>query len=1260
MAVARDLARYAPSHLRDWATDEDWQMVDGSLCLVDISGFTALSEKLAALGRIGAEELTEVLGRVFGEMLEIAGGRGGTLLKFGGDALLLLFESEDHAVQAASAAVEMRTALRAAKDIPTSVGRLDLKMSQGIHSGETLLIHTVGSHRELIVAGPAASWVAHMESIADANEIVVSATTEVLLPPNSVSKPKGDGGLLRWRTAKIDPVDGTSHDSERRHPEASHVPIGLRDHLASGAPDSEHRQATVGFIKVAGTDDLIADVGIDAAIETVHDAVSSIMDAADEESVTFLGTDVDTNVFKVILVSGVPASVEDEEGRLLRVARRVADLDTPLSISIGVNKGHVFSGEIGVEDRATYTIMGDTVNLAARLMAAAPPGDVYASPSVVNQSLSLFGTSDVKPLHVKGKAQPVRALSVGAESGSRALTTDQDGVFVGREEELKTLRGALRDVHEGRGGAFVLAGPRGIGKTRLLTEALCDAVCTVVDVRAEPYGTANPYRPFRDPIRMLLGIDPTSDEDLSAQLTRRLSEIDDSLTAFAPLLGDIAHIDADPTPETEHISGQFRQDRAADVLIDVLRQVTVDSVLLTFEDVHWADAASSALLDRLVKAAVDLPWLIVQTRRDVPEDVADKESDLIELAPLSEEEVEQLIHAETESAPLRPDVVAALAERSGGSPLFTHELLNVIKDTGDADSLPTSLEGVVGTQIDGLEPLARRVLRYVSVLGRSFRSSVARDLIATQGLALDDAARTALTGFLDNDGADRLQFRHAIVRDVAYEGLSFKRRKELHRHAGQLVLDQYAGAEDSVADVLALHFYSAGDHEKAWRFCTMAGDRNMERYANVEAAVQFDRALEVAAHLSTVDDRDRRETYFKLGDARERSGKYEASMDAYRHARRHTEGVPLAHAEVLLKLARARERSGAYPSALSDTTRSRRLLQTDESVEARELRARALSYGALIRQAQQRPSQSLELALGAASEAAAIGDEATLARAWRILDWCYFMLGEREKANFSLKALAFYETIGDFEQVGIVSNNLGGYAYFSGDWNGALGHYERGREAALRAGNNLHAATSAANIGEILVNQGHLPHAREALLSSKRTNTASGFEEGIVFADMLIGRIDALEGDLEQAHALLSSAAEKAEQLGIAGWQYEASIYIADVLCRAGSPDKAIAFLDDARHGIPDAYAAHYAPLLARVQASILQSGGRAEEAVLVLRDGANAAEKAGDPFEFALLTLTLAALSADEVDTEAHARVNDILKNLGVSRPPLSIDSVN
>ena len=179
------LRRHVPELAVDWVIDapqQRWRILDGTLCFADISGFTALAERLAQRGRMGGEELVETLGRVFADMLDIAAPRGGTLLKFGGDALLLFFQEEAHAIRAASAAVEMRQALRRAAQIPTSVGPLRLSMSVGLHSGAAHFFLVGRAIVNWCCSGPAANSVVATESSANAGEILVSSATAAALP----------------------------------------------------------------------------------------------------------------------------------------------------------------------------------------------------------------------------------------------------------------------------------------------------------------------------------------------------------------------------------------------------------------------------------------------------------------------------------------------------------------------------------------------------------------------------------------------------------------------------------------------------------------------------------------------------------------------------------------------------------------------------------------------------------------------------------------------------------------------------------------------------------------------------------------------------------------------------------------------------------------------------------------------------------------------------------------------------------------------
>lgn len=1249
MAVAKTLDRFAAHHLRAWddTGGEASQVVDGTLCFIDISGFTALSEKLATRGRVGAEELTEVLNRVFGDMLGLAVARGGALLKYGGDALLLLFEGVDHPTQAASATVEMRTALRAAADVPTSVGRVALRMSQGIHTGPVHLFRAVGSHAELIVAGPAVSKVTEMEGTADAGEIVISSQTRDRIGRDAAPTAKGDGWLLKWRTTKLVPCGSTRPRGSNELADVL-VPTALRPFLAAGSPDSEHRHATVMFVKVVGVDDLLESAGLSVTTERICEVIEAITKAADDEEITFLATDVDQNAFKVILVSGVPRTLVDEGGRALRVARRIADLETPFSIKIGVNRGDVFAGEVGSGFRSTYTIMGDTVNLAARLMAAAPGGSIYATRAAVDDSLTLFESTDVEPFFVKGKAAAVRALSIGEESGTRVAQSAQ-GPMVGRADELERIRACVESLALGSGCALTVTGPTGIGKTRLIEESLTDVAVPIIEVRSEPYRTGNTYRPWRDAIRQLVGVERGSNDEMAKQVTAGVSRIAPHLAPFAPLVGDVAHVDMDPTPETAAIESRFRGERTVDVVVELLHLANPGPLIIAAEDIHWADAATIALLETIALGARADGWMVICSSQDTK--IAP--SDQIALEPLSDEHAMAMVYAATEAAPLRPDVVSTIVRRSGGSPLFVEELVAIVKDTGDVSSLPTSLDGVVGSQIDNLAPLARRVLRYLSVLGRSFRTSVARELLRSQGIDLDSATRSTLAAFIDDDGPTRLEFRHAMVRDVAYEGLSYRLRRELHLAAGNLLRASATGDVDAVADMLASHFYEGGDMEAAWQFARTAGDRSRELYANAAAAAQYERALDSARRLDAVGSEERLKVWICLGEVREHLGQFSEALDAYRKASQYAFGDTPELCETFLKRASAKERAGRYPSALVEATKAKNLAAPVDSPLTREKVADALSMTALIRQAQQKPMEARRAAQAAIAVAKQADAELALARALAVLDYSLVMLGELDKATNSIESLAIYRKHGKLSQQGSVAQNLGAYAYWRGDWDTALDWYVDGRETLERAGNTVDAATAGANIGEVLVNQHRYAEAEEPLFAARRIYAASNFDDGIAFVDVLIGRMYGLQGDLERSAQYLDSAIEASRGLRLDERILEASVHLADAACRSGDPREGLAILAAATESAPPEYVDFFALLIARINGSMLNAAGESAKAIETLEAGLAKADERGDAYEFALIVSEMERIDPDRLDDDQRARARETLRTLGVRSVP-------
>jgi class 3 adenylate cyclase/tetratricopeptide (TPR) repeat protein len=1247
------LDRYVPSVAIGWDLDAKGQVyreLDATFCFIDISGFTSLSERLARRGRIGAEELTDVLGHVFGKMLEVAYLHAGNLLKFGGDALLLIFRDRDHEIRAASAAVEMRRVLREAESYQTSVGRLHLRMSVGIHSGRMHLFRVGDVHDELLIAGPGATKTTAMEKIADAGEIVISGETRDALPADSAEIAKGEGWLLRWRTPRCEITPLFERELADPATVSTWVPQLLREYLAAGNPEPEHRIAGVAFIRISGLDDVILERGSEEAAKRLDETVSIIQRAAFDEGVTFLGTDINEDGAKVILATGVPFAQEEDEGRLLRALRRIVDSPAELGLHIGVNQGHVFAGEIGTSYRSTYTIIGDTVNLAARLAAAAPISTIYATADILDNSNILFNSEPIEPFHVKGKEELIHAYAVGDEEGERQVETDGELPFAGRQKELTQIANAVWKTMDGTGSVLTIVGDVGSGKSRLVREAclICSTVRTII-VRSESYGTSTPYRPLRDVFRSLLGIDRADQSAMAEELESKLAKIAPELLDYLPFIGDVTHVDVPSTETVDAIEPRFRQDRLADVVISLMEKLLAEPTVFDLDDAQWMDDATSHLMGRIAEATATHPWTVLASRRRGDEGFTPPIGTVIDLGGLPPEEAESLVIEATAGAPLRPHEVDALVARSGGNPLFLHEILQVVRDTGSVDELPDSLGSVVSTSIDALAPLSRSILRYCAVLGRSFRVSMIQAILRDDGLEMDAATRQNLRRFLVPDGKGRLRFTNAVIRDVAYDGLSFRRRKELHLRAAK-AFESSVDDADTIADLLSLHYSIGGDAERAWHYARIAGDQARDAYANVDAAAHYMRALESARRLDEVADSARAEVWAQLGDVREQAGLFEAALDAYRKAYRlHSDSV--SRAELMLKRASARERAAQYSMALSEASRARRLVHGASSPGAESIDARAAAFRAMVRMRQGRPSEAMRTAREAADHAKSADENVALARAYGTMAWAHLMLDRPGARELLLDALALYEEAGDLAGQGYMNINLGALAYHEGRWDDALEHYERSRDAAERLGNTVDVGVAEANIGEVLVRQNRFDEAEPLLLRAVRVARASGDAFTVVFANLQIARILVERENHADAEDLLSELRDQAVSLDMKEPTYEAAILLADLKARTGEAEAALELLRDAElHAKEEA--SIFAPTADRVRAVALASLGRTTEAVSTAAAALDTARARHLDYEVAMLLLCKAALlESEDPDAAAPLRAegNDIIERLDI-----------
>jgi class 3 adenylate cyclase/predicted ATPase len=1224
------LARYVPRVSAEWdldTPDVPWRAVDASLLFVDISGFTKLSERLARKGRIGAEELTEVLSRVFSAMLDLAYARGGSLLKFGGDALLLFFEGENHPGQAASAAIEMRAALRAAAQIPTSVGRVPLRMSVGVHSGPIHLFRVGSRHHELVVTGPGASRTTQMEGAASAGQIFVSPETAAQLPRAASVPTSNDPDaprLLKWRRA---PLAGTGEVARRPIPDdavASCLPAVLRAHLHAGISEFEHRVAIVGFVKFKGVDALMENKGADAVADALDEVVSATQEAAESEGVAFLASDIDEDGGKLILVSGVPANQADDEGRMLRAVRRIADHDGVLSKKIGVNRGHVFAGTVGAAYRATYTVMGDTVNLAARLMAAAPAGEIYATAPVLERARTSFEVEAVPPFMVKGKSEPVHAFTVGAEAGDRDTDAVEDVPFVGRAAELAAILDALGRARTGDAVSVEVVGDAGTGKSRLVREALTEVGVTVpFVVRGEPTGVSTPYRAFREPLRALLGVERGDVAVMADQLRAAIVAVDPELEKYAPLISAVASVDSDSTPTVDAIDARFRPGRTADVLIRLLDALLPEPRAIVVEDAQWTDALSDYLLERLVGAASAHSWAVVAARRSGSTGFVPVGAIEVALEPLSDDATRDIVVQSLDTIPLRPHEIDAIVARAAGNPSFVGELIDVVRKTGSTDDMPDSLEAAINAEIDRLDPLPRALLRHAAVLGVRFQPSVLGAILSDSDDRLSVRTLDELDEYIERDGEDSARFRQAVLREAAYAGLPYRRRRDLHLRAGQAIeeLALLDGRVERHAAILSFHFGAGGDYERTWRYGRMAGAVAQAAYANIDAAAQYRAALDNARRLDDLADADVATTWIALGDVLEQAGVLADALDAYRRAARLVRGDVIAETSLLRKRAWVRERAGAFGAALRELTVAERLLAKVDGDEAANSRVAIRRLRARVRQFQGQPRAVLEIAEQVARDADLLGNTIELAKSYQLIDWAHVVLGEPERAVLGARSVEMYRELGELELFAAAVGNQGGVAYWLGRWDEAIDCYRRAEQAYSKLGNVVEAAIAKSNAGELLVSRGECDAAAPLLADAVRTHRAVGHIDGALFDEIQVGRLAKAVGDLDRAITILTRVRDEANALRNSVRALEATVQLGDALVAAGRPTEALDALDAAEAAAGEEATVH-APGLNIARARALASLGDLAGAHAAATTGIDEARAMGTRFELGLLLL--------------------------------------
>ncbi|MBT6276516.1 MAG: hypothetical protein HOI95_20575, partial [Chromatiales bacterium] len=726
------------------------------LLFADISGFTQLTEQLAQRGPAGAEELTALLNRYFGTIIDTLEASGGDVLKFAGDALLAVWPAQILALSMETTLARIVDVARVLQstlhDYQVTPGvRLSMKLAIG--AGEVDVEHLGGvfDRWEFLVSGKPLAHLGRANDAAEPGQIVLSAQAAQLLPTRMVDLTRLPGDLFLFDDASRSPelVDAQRVeeplDGKQTERLLSFLPAAIRQRVAAGYADwlSELRQVSVVFMNLPG-------YGVDTSLESAQAAMRAMQVALYRYEGSINKLSVDDKGVSLIAVLGLPPlSHTDDPERALRASLDMREglAELGLHCSTGVCTGIAFCGVVGNDRRREYTVMGDTVNLSARLMQAADGGVLCDSPTrrAVGGRMNFAARN---PLRVKGKAAPVEVFVPTHSAGS--VSVEAPRFLQGRARERRWLDALLNEALAGDAGVRLqrvcVSADGGLGKWSLVAEMLSRAErerAEVLVVVGDPLDTLTPFRAWRGVFLSLLGLadEGKAERATEASILERLPNA--HARNFAPLLGDVVPVPLEDNQYTQALRGEDRREHALKLLTDlVCRHAELGPTVLAVKDGHLVDASSWDLLNRVDEDAPGLLIVVTVRPGSAPASeaargwLAKSYTEHLELGELNDESLLALARQRLGVRTLAPALGDLLVQRCAGNPLYCEELTTALRDGGaleidgdeaalstdvsDASQVPASLHGLISSRIDRLSASAQMTLKIASVIGRVF------------------------------------------------------------------------------------------------------------------------------------------------------------------------------------------------------------------------------------------------------------------------------------------------------------------------------------------------------------------------------------------------------------------------------------------------------------------------------------------------------------------------------------------------------------
>lgn len=861
---------FIPQIISEQNREVPWiEWIEGAVLFADVSGFTPMSEELSKLGVEGAEILTDILNRYFSRMIRIIHGYGGQVMKFGGDAILCFFPGKEALHHTIQAAWKMQKAMTRFQNIKTAIRKFSLQMKIGIATGETLLgcVGNPAVRLEYIFAGAPVDLSADAEHHALSGEIILAMAAGESICSEYMTRPISTG------FSKIVLVEEQGPFQSRQSGRFSKVKYYLIKEIFEMAASGYDRfiaslhGAVPVFIQFSGFH--YTREGFELA--AFSDFFTQVITLTHQYKGRLNRLSMGDKGSTFFLLFGAPTPLEEKEllacSWALELKGMIEDYFPNVSLRIGINEGRIYSGIVGGAGRYDYTVMGDAVNFAARLMQKAKDNQILISNAVHAVVSGKFRGTFLGKQKFKGKSQklPVYLLQSRKKLSTLSVQKKQiQNAFYGREKIVSMIQELTEKVVRGKPAVLITEGEAGVGKT-----TLCQHIIDLFSIQDWNILLANgnvidqgrAYEPWQELLRKAF-----FDDDVPSRraIENRLAAIDKHSTLYLSLFEDFFGL---PVTTTDVYYDQNTRKRLVHHLASsvIVRYLIRSKTIMFLDDLHLYDTLSYELFMVFLNHLRGEPIFILAATRPGwrKELLAERDiCSIYDLQGFEQMEVQQMAEGFL-GGPVGKKLVLLLFEHARGNPFFTRTLLEHLKGLKLIErriGIWTVLPGLnLGSVFRGDEIILAKIalcsleeqviLRYAACAGPTFSRRVLKETLKNR-FSEDTWNVLCQKNYFYERENDMVSFHHTLEQQCFYNSLTLRFRKRTHRKFGLVIETMHASNLDSWCSKLADHFLKGHVKEKAVNYCIIAAKQKWKKDLFLESYKLYESAYILLKYTS--------------------------------------------------------------------------------------------------------------------------------------------------------------------------------------------------------------------------------------------------------------------------------------------------------------------------------------------------------------------------------------------------------------------------